>query len=82
MSKLLNCIEYHIYIKDSKKSILKYVNNKRKTRENVGPLLNEVGALLTMNAEKAEILNFFFASVFSAKTSLQKSQTLEVRERV
>ena len=82
MSKLLNCIEYHIYIKDNKKSILKYVNSKRKTRENVGPLLNEVGALLTMNAEKAEILNAFFASVFSAKTSPQELQTLQVRERV
>ena len=50
-------------------------------RENVGPLLNEVDALVT-DSEKVEILNSFFASVFSAKTSLQKSQTLEVRERV
>lgn len=46
-----------------------------KSRETVGPLLNDVGALLTGAAEKMEILNAFFASFFSAKTSPQASQT-------
>jgi len=45
--------------------VFKYVNSKRKTRENVGPLLNEVGALVTGDTEKAEILNTYFASVFN-----------------
>ena len=30
-------------IKDNKKGFFKYVNSKRKTRENVGPLLSEGG---------------------------------------
>jgi len=67
-------------VKENKKGFIKYVSSERKTRENVGPLLNEVGALVTGDAEKAEILNAFFASVCNAKTSPQESQTLEVRE--
>ena len=51
----------------------KYVNSKMKTREKVDPLLNEVSALVTGDAEKVEILNAFFASVFNAKTSHQDS---------
>jgi len=50
------------------------------TRDNVGPLLNEVGVLVTEDAEKAELLNAFFAAVFSAKAGPQESQALEVRE--
>lgn len=46
---------------------IKYINSKRKTREIVGPLLNEVVSLTTGNAKKAEILNAFFASVFNVK---------------
>ena len=52
----------------------KYINSKRKTRDNVGPLLNEVGVLVMEDAEKAELLNAFFASVFSAKAGPQESQ--------
>jgi len=39
----------------------------------VGLLLNEVGALVTEDAEKVELLNAFFASVFSAKVDPQES---------
>jgi len=46
----------------------------------VGPLLNEVGVLVTEYAEKAELLKAFFASVFSAKAGPQESQVLEARE--
>ncbi|GAB0184039.1 mitochondrial enolase superfamily member 1 [Grus japonensis] len=69
-------------VKDNKKGFFKYISSKRKTRENVGPLLNEVGALVTEDTEKVELLNAFFASVFTAKASCQESQTLEVREKV
>ena len=56
-------------VKDNKKVFFKYINSGRKTKENIGPLLNDVGALVTKGTEKAEVLNAFFASVFTAKTS-------------
>jgi len=46
----------------------------------VRPLLNEVGVLVTEDAEKAELLNACFASVFTAKVSPQESQSLGARE--
>jgi len=49
-------------VKDNRKGLFKYINSKRKTRDNVGPLLNEVCVLLMEDAEKAELLNAFFAS--------------------
>ena len=67
-------------VKDNKKGFFMYLSSKRKTRENVGPRLNEVGALVTEDTEKAELLNAAFASVFTAKASPQKP--LEVREKI
>ena len=46
----------------------------------MGPLLNEAGVLVTEDAEKAKLLNAFFASVFSAKAGPQEPQAPEVRE--
>ncbi|GAB0183976.1 mitochondrial enolase superfamily member 1 [Grus japonensis] len=69
-------------VKDNKKGFFKYISSKRKTRENVGPLLNEMGALVMEDTEKVELLNAFFASVCTAKAGPQESQTLEVREKV
>ena len=50
-------------VKDNNKGFLKYVISKRKARENVCLLLNEVSALVTNVTEKEDILNAFFASV-------------------
>ena len=47
-------------IKGNKKSFYRYVGDKRKTRENVGPLCKEMGDLVTLDMEKAEVLNDFF----------------------
>ena len=68
-------------IKDDKKVFFKYVNSKRKTRDNVGPLLNEGGVLVMGDAEKVEILNAFFASVFASRTPPWDSSTLVGGER-
>jgi len=67
-------------VKNNKKGFFNYISSKRKARDNVGPLLNETGVLVTEDTEKAELMNAFFASVFSAKTGPQESQALEVRE--
>jgi len=63
-----------IVIKDNKKDFFVYMNSNRKTREDVSSLLNEVDVLVTGNSEKMEMLNIFFASVFTDK----ESQTLVV----
>ncbi|PKU43174.1 rna-directed dna polymerase from mobile element jockey-like [Limosa lapponica baueri] len=88
-------LEYHrlqiLYIPSSKtlvanlKSTLVFSargSRKRKTGKNVGPLMNEVGALVVEDTEKAELLTAFFASVFTAKAAPHESQTLETREKV
>jgi len=67
-------------VKDNKKSLFKYINSKQKTRDNVGQLLNELGVLVMEDAEKAELLNGSFVSLFSAKAGPQESQALKVRE--
>ena len=69
-------------VKDNKKSFFKCISSKRKARDNVEPLLNGAGVLVMENAQKAELLNAFFASVFSAKASSQKSRSVEVTGRV
>ncbi|GAB0175729.1 mitochondrial enolase superfamily member 1 [Grus japonensis] len=78
------CLELNLArdVKDKKENFSKYISSKRKTRENVGPLLNEVGALVMGDTEKMELLNAAFALIFSAKANPQESQTLEVGEKV
>ncbi|CAM4488283.1 unnamed protein product [Lepidochelys kempii] len=56
-------------VKSNKKSFFRYVGNKKKAKESVGPLLNEGGNLVTEDVEKANVLNAFFASVFSSQTA-------------
>jgi len=47
-------------VKGSKKSFYRYISDKRKTRDNVGPLRMETRDLVTCNMEKAEVRNGFF----------------------
>ncbi|GAB0180457.1 mitochondrial enolase superfamily member 1 [Grus japonensis] len=67
-------------VKDNKKSFYRYVSEKRRMRENVGPLWNEMGDLVTQDMEKAEVLNDFFASVFTSKCLSHTAQVTEGRD--
>ncbi|CAM4686112.1 unnamed protein product [Lepidochelys kempii] len=58
-------------VKSNKKGFFRYVSNKKKVKESVGPLLNEGGNLVTEDVEKANVLHAFFASVFTNKVSSQ-----------
>ncbi|GAB0205963.1 mitochondrial enolase superfamily member 1 [Grus japonensis] len=49
-------------------------------RENVGPLQNETGDLVTQDMEKAEVRNDFFASVFTGKCLSHTAQVAEGRD--
>lgn len=44
----------------------------------MGLLLNKMGALVTEDTVKVDLLNTFFASVFTAEIVLQESLTLEI----
>lgn len=69
-------------VKDNGKAFfINYISSKRKTKENMGLQLNDIGALIMEDTEKAE-LNTFFASVLTAKTVPQESQTMEITERL
>ncbi|GAB0176539.1 mitochondrial enolase superfamily member 1 [Grus japonensis] len=68
-------------VKSNKKSFCRYISDKRKTRENVGLLWKETGDLVTWDMEKAEVLNNFFASVFTSKCSSHTTQTSEGKGR-
>ncbi|KAK4830258.1 hypothetical protein QYF61_009351 [Mycteria americana] len=69
-------------IKTNRKCFYKYINNKRRAKDNLHPLLDMGGNIVTKDEEKAEVLNAFFASVFKSKTSYSPgTQPPELEDR-
>ncbi|KAK4808500.1 hypothetical protein QYF61_005817 [Mycteria americana] len=60
--------------KNNKKGFYRYINQKRKVKESVPPLMNKNDEIVSTNEEKAEVLNNFFASVFSGNRSPHPSR--------
>lgn len=65
-------------VEDNRKGFFEYKADKTNTRGSVGPLMNEMGALVTEDAEKAELLNAFF--VYTAGGSPEEPHTPEAPE--
>jgi len=50
-------------VSDNKKCFYKYINNKKRAKRNLHPLLDAWRNITIKVEEKAEVLNAFFASV-------------------
>jgi len=60
--------------KNNKKGFYRYVSQKRKVKESIFPLMSKTGKLVTTDEEKAEVLNKFFASVFTGSLTCHTFQ--------
>ncbi|KFR08823.1 hypothetical protein N306_10297, partial [Opisthocomus hoazin] len=60
--------------KNNKKGFYRYVSQKKKVKESVPRLMSKTGKLVTADEEKAEVLNNFFASVFTGNLSPHPSR--------
>ena len=54
-------------IKNDSKSFYAYVRSKQKVRDNVGPLENNKGNIISEGFQMAEVLNEYFSSVFTTE---------------
>ena len=55
-------------VKENWKLSYKYINSKKRAKENLQPLLDVAGNMIIEDKEKAEVLQAFFTSVFLRQT--------------
>jgi len=60
-------IQLSHFSKRQKKFFYKYINSKRRAKENLRPLVDVVGNVITEDKEKTEVLTAFFTSVFKVR---------------
>ena len=64
-------------VKNHMKTFYRYIGQNRQAKMSVPPLVNGKGELASMDAERAEVLNEFFASVFAGSQDSNISHVLE-----
>lgn len=69
-------------IKINPKSFYAYVKSKSKTKDRVGPIKDQSGHLITNNKETCNVLNDYFASVFTREPINDSSMSLPKIEQV
>ena len=67
-------------VSDNKAAFFKYVNSKRRSKANIGPILVEDGPLTNRDEEKAEAFNAVFASVFNNTDRPWAAQSPELED--
>jgi len=64
-------------VRNNSKVFHRYFDQKGQAKERIPPLINEEGELATVNIEKAEVLDQFFASVLIGSQNSPISHILE-----
>jgi len=67
-------------VRDNKKCFYKYINNKKRAKESLHPLLDVRGDIAKKDEEKVEVFNGFFASVFNSQTGYSQGSQPPVLE--
>jgi len=67
-------------VSDSKKCFYKYINNKKRAKESLHPLLDIGENIANKDKEKGEVLHAFFASVFNSQIGYSQGSQHPVQE--
>jgi ribonuclease P/MRP protein subunit RPP40 len=65
-------------IKEDSKTFFAYVNSKKRSNNMIGPLKNSQGEVLKNNKETADLLNSYFASVFTREDCIHIPEPVEM----
>lgn len=69
-------------VKNNKKCFYKCINNKKRAKGNLCPLLHTEGNIVTKDEKKTSVFNAFLASIFDIKIGYpQDNQSPELAER-
>lgn len=61
------------------KKLFKYVISKKRSKENIGLIVDEDGQLSSRDEQKTEVFNVFFVSVFTSSGLIVSPPGLSIR---